>query len=47
MKNGDVLYVPATGLTKLNYKLDEIVPFLRVINLSNNVMGRHLIGPNR
>ncbi len=40
LKDNDVLYVAENGVSKFNYALNQVMPFLQVLNLSTSVLER-------
>ena len=40
MQDNDVIYVAESGVSKFNYKLTQLMPFLQVLNLSTSVLER-------
>ena len=40
LQDNDVIYVAESGVSKFNYKLNQLMPFLQILNLSTNALER-------
>lgn len=45
LKDNDIIFIAETGLSKFNYTLDQILPFLKVLDLSTSTLERFGVMP--